>query len=255
MIQTLLFSALIIGAYMTSIFVWAQIIKNNSIVDIAWGMGFVILSLSLGFFITGFENVSLILTALILIWALRLSGHIFLRNYKQAEDFRYANWRRQWGKNAVWMAFWKVFMLQGFFMWILSIPIILTFHQAPVSINAWHIGGVAVFACGWILETVADSQLSRFKKNPKNKGRLCTSGLWSLTRHPNYFGEALLWWGIWLFSIPSGMAWLSLLSPISITWLLRYVSGVPMLEKKISTHPDFEAYARKTPVFIPFFRL
>jgi steroid 5-alpha reductase family enzyme len=143
-------------------------------------------------------------------------------------------------------------MLQGVFMWVMAIPLIISFNAPDGSFRLINIIGVILFLAGFMFEYFGDLQLSEFKMKQENKGKIITSGLWKYTRHPNYFGEALLWWGIGIFSI-SGFAELySLISPVIISFLLRYVSGVPMLEVKYREREDFKEYAEKTPVFIPF---
>jgi len=119
-------------------------------------------------------------------------------------------------------------------------------------LGRWGGMGAFVFLFGFLFETVADFQLKRFVKDPANRGRLMTSGLWAWSRHPNYFGEAVLWWGLFLVSVDSSNGWLALLSPVTITVLVRWVSGVPLLEKKWAGRPDFEEYKKRVPVFLPF---
>ncbi len=246
-------TGLVIFFYMISIYLIAQYIKDNSIVDIGWGFGFVVTIIFL-FIVTGKKNsMTLILLAMITIWGLRLTVHIYLRNKGKPEDFRYAAWRKSWGKKASWIALYKVFLLQGAIMWVVSLPIILTFYGSSEAPAPTNFIGIGFFIAGFLIESIGDYQLKIFKTHPKNKGKIITSGLWKHTRHPNYFGEALLWWGIAIFSISKGVFLLALISPVIITLLLRYVSGVPMLEKKYKGIKDFSEYADNTPVFIPFF--
>ncbi len=245
-------SGLTIFLYMVIFYLLAQLIKDNSIIDIAWGMGFVILSIVLTYKSWPLEDANILMIAAIILWGTRLSIHIFLRNKGKDEDFRYAAWRKEWGKNAALIAFFKVFMLQGFVMWIVASPVILSFASSQNSIGIIKITGLIVFLAGFLTETISDYQLSRFKKQAENKGKIITSGLWKFSRHPNYFGEALLWWGIFFLSAGSGYWWAGIMSPVFISLLLRYGSGVPMLEEKYKKREDFICYASKTPVFIPF---
>ena len=237
---------------MIIVFIIAQWIRDNSIVDIAWGMGFVILTTIL-WISPGKQNIQgLILWLMIFIWGFRLSMHIFIRNKNKPEDFRYANWRKEWGNKAIIRAFFKVFMLQGSVMLLLSTPIIIYFAHKPDSLSMINIIGLIVFIFGFLFEAIADYQLYVFKKNPKNKGKFIRTGLWKYSRHPNYFGEAFLWWGIFFFSIVSNISLFTILSPLTITLLLRFGSGVPMLEKKFIKDPEFIKYAAQTSVFVPF---
>jgi len=252
MLQVFLLSALTIFVYMTLFFLLAQALKDNGIVDIGWGIGFIVLSTVLAF--TGIEITQrqFLLYILIFLWGFRLSFHIFLRNNGKPEDFRYANWRKEWGKFVVIRAFLQVFMLQGFFIFIIALPIIITKLSSPESLGIIEIVGAAIWLVGFYFEAMGDYELLKFKKDPKNKGQIITTGLWKYTRHPNYFGECVMWWGIFIVSIPSDYVWITIISPIVITWLLTRVSGVPMLEEKYKGNKQFEDYAKKTNAFVPW---
>jgi steroid 5-alpha reductase family enzyme len=253
MLQVFLLSALTIFIYMTLFFLLAQALKDNGIVDIGWGIGFIVLSTVLAF--TGIEITQrqFLLYILIFLWGFRLSFHIFLRNNGKPEDFRYANWRKEWGKFVVIRAFLQVFMLQGFFMFIIALPVIVTKLSSPERLGFVEIAGAVIWLVGFYFEAVGDYQLLQFKKDPKNKGQIITTGLWKYTRHPNYFGECVMWWGIFIVSIPSGYIWVTIISPIVLTWLLTRVSGVPMLEEKYKGNKQFEDYAKNTNAFVPWF--
>lgn len=244
-------AALSIFIYMLMFYVAGQIKKDNSIVDIAWGPGFIVVSLALLFYTgnTGLFNLFILLA--VFLWALRLSIHILIRNWGKPEDFRYAKWREQWGKKEPWIAFYKVFMLQGLVMLVISFPVVISFSSFRENFNLINYIGLGIFLFGFIFETLGDLQLSQFKKKKENKGKIIQSGLWKYTRHPNYFGEAVVWWGIYFLSFGQGYEYLTIISPITITLLLRYGSGVPMLEEKYKERKDFQQYAEKTPVFIP----
>jgi steroid 5-alpha reductase family enzyme len=238
---------------MTVWFIIAQIKKDNSIVDIAWGLGFILvafLSLKLN------QNYGIqqrLVAILVLIWGIRLSVHIFFRNLGRGEDFRYKNWRDQWGNKAILYSFLKVFMLQGLVLTIVAYPIMLI-NSYPINrFNALVIIGFIIWLTGFLVESIGDYQLYRFKKNPENKGKIMKSGLWRYTRHPNYFGESLIWWGIFLIVLPAPYGWTTIISPILMTFLLVKVSGKPMLEEKYSDNPEYQEYQRNTSGFIPWF--
>ncbi len=237
---------------MMSIYLTAQSIKNNSIVDIGWGPGFIIITLVMLLYTADYNLPDFVTLAVITLWGLRLAAHIFARNAGKPEDFRYANWRRQWGKKQPWIAFYKIFMLQGFVMVIVALPIIFSFSSSSNQLTWINYTGLGLFLFGFIFESIGDYQLKRFKSDKKNKGKVIQSGLWKYTRHPNYFGEAVLWWGIYFLCFGSGYEFITLVSPVTISLLLRFGSGVPMLEEKYKDREDFQAYASKTPVFIPF---
>lgn len=236
--------------YMTTIYIIAQVIKNNSIVDIAWGFGFVVLSTVLLIY-RYFNCPNLIIYAAIVLWGTRLSIHIMLRNTGKPEDFRYAQWRKKWGRKAWIIAFFKVFMLQGLVMIIIALPVISSISQSFENFSYVNYSGLLLFIGGFLFESIGDYQLTVFKKNKQNKGKIITHGLWKYTRHPNYFGEAVLWWGIFLMTLQNYSDLIFIISPLLISLLLRFGSGVPMLEEKYRNNPDFISYAEKTPVFIP----
>lgn len=254
MLTLLLTAAIVVFVYMTALFVLAQILKNVSIVDIAWGPGFIVVAAALFVRNPALFPAKVILMALIGVWGLRLATHIFLRNYKKPEDFRYARMRRDWGKSFLLRSFFFVFMFQGLLMILVSAPTIVLFGSPSRPLAVLDIVGAVVFLFGFAFEVVGDAQLAAHIRNPANKGKLMTRGLWSITRHPNYFGEATLWWGIGLVALSSpAVGWAALVGPAVITFLLRFVSGVPLLEKKYAGRPDWEEYKKRTPIFFPRF--
>ena len=246
-------SAKIIFVFMNVMFLIAQVKKDNSIVDIGWGLGF--LSVTVGLMPeTGFQpGVHLAFLLMILLWSLRLSGYIFKRNRGAGEDFRYAAWRKEWGKNVVWRAYLQVFMLQGVIMWVVLTPSYALFSNPNIEFGIPHFVGVFLWIIGFYFEAVGDAQMMRFKANDANKGKLMNQGLWKYTRHPNYFGEALLWWGFGVFSLSVEYWWLSLIGPAVITFFLLKVSGVAMLERKYDGNSKYAEYQRTTNAFIPWF--
>lgn len=249
-LSLLLQSALIILICMTILFLVATKIRNNSIIDIFWGPGFLIISLFSLLTADQITAKKIILLCMVALWSLRLSGHIFLRNKGRGEDFRYLEWRKQW-KYFYLRSYLQVFILQGAIMIIVASPLILVISSASEHIGILELSGIVLFISGFLIESIADYQLKKFKASGSS-GKLMTSGLWQFSRHPNYFGEAVLWWGIWLMAIPEIDGLFSIISPVIITLLLRYVSGVPLLEKKQESHPDWEEYKSKVPPFIPW---
>lgn len=252
-------AAIIILSYFIVFFIIATIIKNNSIVDIGWGLGFVITSWLL-FFINGYFGIEkVIINVFVSLWGLRLFYYILKRNIFAEEDFRYKKWRQDWGKWVIPRAFLQVFLLQGFFMFIVGIGVFWvnsTNFTESINYILLIIGGV-VWSIGYYFEVIGDYQLKKHIANKNKKQKLMTTGLWKYTRHPNYFGEAVMWWGIFIIvlSMPGSSFWkyLSIISPIAITYLLRFVSGVPMLERKMRETPGWDDYARVTNAFIPWF--
>ncbi len=253
----IMYTLLIVFIYMNIIFFIALKNKNNGLVDIGWGFGFVLIAISsLIMHIIKTNNISLIMfipTILVMFWGLRLTYYLFKRNYKKEEDYRYKDMRNRWGKNVNINSYFKVFMLQGILMSIIALPIMFYNTSTINTLNYINILGIIIWIKGYFFEVVGDYQLKKFIKDPNNKGKIMTSGLWKYTRHPNYFGESIMWWGIFLISINSNLGLLGIISPILITFLLVFVSGVPLLEKKYSNNKEFQEYAKRTSKFIPWF--
>lgn len=245
-------AALWIGIYVHLVFALSLWLRRNDIADIAWGMGYLLVCA--GFSITyPISHTALIVYAVITVWSLRLSFHIGLRNRGAAEDFRYRKWREEWGPHFFWRSWLQVFVLQGFFLLVIAAPLVVAASapEQPLSLLSWI--GLALWVIGFLFQAIGDWQLQVFRKNKKSKDAILQTGLWKFSRHPNYFGEALMWWGIWLMVRPlENGAW-AIVSPVLITYLLRWVSGVPMLEKKYENNPAFREYQKKTSAFIPWF--
>ncbi len=238
-----------ISLLMLCCFIIAAIKRNNTYVDVCWGLGFMVVAI-ISWTLGTKHEVSTIVTSLVILWSLRLALHLGPRVLSKLEDRRYAAMRKGWGKNWLLQSFIKVFLLQGVLLFIISYPIIFINSTEPIAINVIHKLGICIWFIGMFFETVGDEQLRHFIKNPNNKGKLMTEGLWRYTRHPNYFGEMTLWWGIWLLAVPSG-GWWTLFAPLLLTLTMRYVSGVPLLEKKYAGREDWEEYKKKTPMLIP----
>jgi steroid 5-alpha reductase family enzyme len=230
-------------------YVIALINKRNDLADVAWGLGFVFL-VWLAFYLSGGNQRALLVNALVTVWGLRLAWHIHTRNHGKPEDFRYAQWRKEW-KHFYLRSFLQVFLLQGIFLFVTVWPVIFINLSVPEPFQWLDFTGVLVWLIGFYFESVGDYQLKQFKKNPANKGQIITTGLWRYTRHPNYFGEALQWWGLFIIALILPGGWVTVVGPIVITYLLRYVSGVPMLEAKYKGNAVFESYKKKTSIFFP----
>lgn len=243
--------ALLVLIYMSLVFILAQIAKDNSVVDIFWGLGFILIAIYSLIQDTQPDLRKWIVTFLVALWGIRLSVHVFLRNRGKGEDFRYRRWRETW-KFFVLRSYVRIFLLQGLLMFIIAFPVYYINFYSKEPLGFWDTLGLVVFGTGFLFESVADFQLMNFKKDARNTGKIMTTGLWEMTRHPNYFGEALVWWGISLYAVNLPYGWITLISPVVITLLLRFVSGVPVLEKKYEGRLDWEEYKNKTAPFIPF---
>jgi steroid 5-alpha reductase family enzyme len=190
---------------------------------------------------------------LVTIWGLRLSIHLALRNLPKGEDFRYAQWRSEAGASWWWRSFFKVFLLQGLIMWLISTPLLVVqFNALPAHLTALDYLALGLWAIGFFFEAVGDWQLARFKAHAVNNGQLLTTGVWAWTRHPNYFGDGLQWLAFGLFALITG-AWWTLYSPLMMNFLLVRVSGVTMLEKSLKAQkPGYDDYMARTSAYIPW---
>lgn len=230
-------------------------LKNASIVDIIWGPGFVLIAWF--FFLQTGPTTSreTLVLALITLWGIRLAIYLFWRNSGKDEDYRYRDFRNHYGpKRYWWVSFFQVFMLQGLLVWIISAPLLAVMYFSTHNSFNW-IDWIALFfwITGFSFEAGGDLQMARFKANPENKGKVLQTGFWKYTRHPNYFGDAMVWWGFALFSIAAG-SFLPVLSVVLMTWLLLRVSGVSLLEKTLKhKKPGYIEYVKKTSSFIPWF--
>lgn len=245
-------AVLAIWVYMSIWFLLAVALKRNDLADIAWGLGFIFIALISIWYQGDINLMFAVVLVLVAIWGLRLAGHIYLRNRHKKEDFRYLKWRQEWGKWFYIRSYLQVFMLQGAFLLIIALNIIIAATHGRDSLNFINVIGLAVWLVGFIFEAVSDWQLARFIKDPINKDIVMTSGLWRYSRHPNYFGEVAQWWGIWLIVVGANWWWLGIVSPLLITFLILKVSGVPMLEKKYFGRLDFENYKKTTNKFFPW---
>jgi steroid 5-alpha reductase family enzyme len=242
-------------AMMVGVWLLSLVKRDASIVDVFWGLGFVFVAWLTFFQTDGFLGRKLLITLLTTIWGLRLAVHIFIRNWGHGEDRRYEAWRSQHGERFWWVSLFTVFGLQAALLWVISI-VVQAGQIAPVpSRLVWldYLGAV-IWAVGFSFEAVADWQLAGFKADPANRGKVMNRGLWAYSRHPNYFGECLLWWGLFLVTLATPGGALTIISPILITILLLKVSGVTLLEKTIvETRPEYANYMKTTSSFFPWF--
>lgn len=253
MLEIMKFPATLVFVYFLIFFIVALIIKNNSIVDIGWGMGFVLIGISTLFVNQNFSLRSILVTILVTLWGGRLAYHIIKRNWGKPEDFRYAKWRKDWGKWLIPRAFLQVFMLQGFLMLVIASSVIYINYYSESALGILDYLGLGIWLIGYYFEVVGDRQLKDFLAKPENKGKIMKEGLWQYTRHPNYFGEATMWWGIFLIALSVPGSFITIISPLTITVLLLFVSGVPLLERSMQDNPDFQIYMKETNKFFPWF--
>jgi len=245
---------LLILSLMTTLWLFSILLKNVSIVDMFWGMGFVIVN-TFYFFNTETTPSKIILLFLVAIWGLRLSFYLAWRNIGKPEDFRYQEFRKKYGENNYWwISFFQTFLLQGLLMWIISMPLLgVNLYSTSQDLSYIDYFGILLWITGFIFEAGGDMQLAHFKKNKANAGKVLNTGLWHYTRHPNYFGDSAVWWGFGLFCLSTGSYWL-LSGSIIMTLLILKVSGVVLLEKSLKDKkPEYADYIQNTSSFIPWF--
>lgn len=249
----LTFGLAVLALYMTALFAIATARRNNGTADIGYGIAYIALVSAVAFASVDVAPISRVYLLMVVIWGLRLALRIAAKNHGKPEDFRYKAWRDAWGKGFFVRSFLQVYMLQGLVVFVVALPVTLSFAYPSFGESSIFLYlGVLVWTVGYLFEAVGDAQLDTFVKDSANKGKIMMSGLWKYTRHPNYFGESLMWWGLALASISTTQLWpIALLSPVLITYLLRFVSGVPLLEKRWEGNPEWEAYKVKTPAMLP----
>eukprot|EP00347_Sterkiella_histriomuscorum_P000546 403375437 len=240
-------------------FILAQLKRDNGIVDIMWGLLFVIPNLTYLWWSNNWNHRSILVFSLIALWAARLSTHIAMR-HEGKEDYRYVAMRKRWEKKGqtyyYFAAFFYIFVLQAFFSLIVNASALhVSFYSMKQNeqLTGLDYAGAAVFIIGFLFQAAADASLYAFKRDPANKGKIIKHNVWRYSRHPNYFGESLMWWGIYLISCNIGKGYLTFYSALFITLLVRFVSGVPLLERKQKKNPEFLKYMKETNVFVPWF--
>lgn len=248
-------ATVLIWLLLTLIWVWSVIIKNVSIVDIFWGVGFVIANVVYVWMSESLNPRKILMLILVSIWGLRLAIYLAFRNIGKGEDFRYQEFRRTYGEGRYWwLSYFQTFLLQGILMMMISLPLLgISLSEDSGALNLLDYFGILLWLIGFTFEAVSDFQLSRFKKNANNKGKVLNTGLWKYSRHPNYFGDSVVWCSYAVFSIAAGSYWHIIGSVIMILLIIK-VSGVSLLEKTLkNTKPQYQEYIYKTSSFFPWF--
>ncbi len=247
----LLLAALTIAILMVATWLISVAIKDASIVDISWGLGFATVATVLWITDDVKSNLDTLLWLMTLLWGLRLCLYLARRNLGHGEDYRYVAMRKRWGPAFPLISLLTVYTLQGTLMWVVSLPVQLS-HRAEGSIGVLAVIGVALWTVGLYFEVVGDIQLSRFKADSANQGKVLDSGLWRYTRHPNYFGDACVWWGIAIVACSVSVGVWGLIGAAVMNVLLLKVSGVALLERSlVRRKPEYQAYIDRTSAFIP----
>eukprot|EP00927_Polykrikos_kofoidii_P077243 TRINITY_DN74202_c0_g1_i1.p1 TRINITY_DN74202_c0_g1~~TRINITY_DN74202_c0_g1_i1.p1 ORF type:complete len:334 (+),score=32.58 TRINITY_DN74202_c0_g1_i1:86-1087(+) len=253
------------------VLLWAQSVRihNVSIVDIFWAVSFVIQSVTFAGHRTAekaFGARKALVTSLTAAWASRLSTYLWWRNHVSAygigaggshEDFRYQAFRRAFDKKGLkywWFSLFQVFGLQGVLSLAVGGPLLsASTNEQPLHFTGWDFAGTVAWVVGYMFEYAGDLDLVAFKSDPSNRGKVLSRGLWAHTRHPNYFGNSLMWWGLWLIACATKGGWKSIYGPTVMTYLLTSVSGASLLEKSLRrSKPGFDAYEKSVPAFVPW---
>ncbi len=250
-------ATIVIATLMLATWLLSVAIKNASIIDVVWGLGFVCVAWAVRLRVDGDDARQNLLVAMTTVWGLRLAGHLFWRNHvasatSKGEDYRYRAMRKHWGPRFPIISLVTVFLVQGVLMFLVSLAVQLGQVSSTPSIGPLAWIGVALWLIGLFFEVFGDAQLTRFRRDPANAGVVMDQGLWRYTRHPNYFGDACVWWGIALVSAETSVGRWGLTGALVMTVLLRRVSGVTLLEKSlVKRRAGYDAYVARTSPFVP----
>jgi len=268
MLLTILFSAIALFLYILIASIVGTIKKNNAIMDIFYGPGYFIVAFTsfiLDFLWTGiFSLRKLIVTIIVLLWAIRLSIYVYIRNHGKPEDFRYAKLRKEWedsGKSVFLKSLTKIYLFQGLVIFIVVFPVlwINSSESSPIIFSFLDFAlitlilGALIWVMGFYFESVGDYQLYKFLHTPNRTKKVLEEGLWKYTQHPNYFGEVSMWWGLFIIALAVPWGFLTIFGPIYITFQIIKVSGVRLLNKHFEGDDEYANYKRKTSAFIPWF--
>lgn len=254
MTGVLLLSGAIIAGAMIALWLLSLRLRDASIVDIFWGMGFAFVALAAYAVGDGDPLRKKLITLIAICWGFRLAFYLAWRNLGKGEDYRYVAMRKRFGDRFPLVSLFMVFGFQGILMLVISLPL----QAAQIGASSPGLGwkdwtGLCLWLIGFSFESLGDAQLARFKADPANRGKVMDSGLWRLTRHPNYFGDSVVWWGFYFIALSAG-AWWTIASPLLMTFLLMRISGVALLEKNLRKQkPGYTDYIARTSAFFPWF--
>jgi len=232
------------------------VIRDVSIIDMFFAVILMVMAGASFLLGNGAYQRKMLVLSLIGLWGIRITIHLVRRNWGHGEDPRYTK-LRSWVKDDrsfYWLSLRQVFLLQGIVLWFTSLPFQFTMaHTQPAGLGVLGLAGTGLFLVGFIFETVADIQLTRFRSNPANKGMVLNTGLWRYSRHPNYFGELCVWWGIFLIACDNGLAWFTIIGPVTYSYLVINVTGQRTLDKKLAREkPGYREYMESTSGLVPW---
>ena len=253
MIEVLVVNALVLAGLFFGLWLVSLAVRDASIVDIFWGIGFVVVAWATALVADGAAARRVVFVVLVSVWGLRLSGYLAWRNLGKGEDYRYQAMREKYAPRFWLISLWVVFGLQATLAWVVSLPV--QGGQVPADPDGLALLdylGITVWAIGLAFESIGDWQLARFKADPANQGAVMDRGLWRYTRHPNYFGDFLVWWGLYLVALATVDAWWTIVGPIVMSVLLIRVSGAALLERSLRKRRlGYEEYVARTSAFFP----
>lgn len=235
--------------------VYSLIKKDVTIADSLWGLGFVLIAWLTFFRADGFLLRKLLITGLVTVWGLRLFIHLSIRHRGKGEDPRYGLWREKHGQ-AFWIvSLFKVFLVQALFQWLIAMGVQYgQISDTPAHLTPLDVLGFLIWTIGIVIESFADLQLKQFLSAPANKGKIMNQKLWKYSRHPNYFGETLIWWGLFVIVLSTPWGFWTIVSPLLITYTLLKLTGVTLMEEtQFGDNPEYQRYIQKTNAFIPWF--
>ena len=243
-------------AILTPVWVLSLVTRNAGTMDVFYSLTASLTAVGLVLVDGHYSARQLVFLLLVVVWSARLVAHASSTNLGQSQEQQpYATWRKNNGQRWWWWSYFQVFLLQGGLIWIWALTMVMAIGAEPGPLTAHDLLAMASWTTGFVFQAGADWQLKRFKANPANKGKVLQSGLWSLTRHPNYFGEATMWWAYFVFGLAHPLGWLAIVGPLYVTWFMSKGSAAAMLDRHmLRTKPDYSAYVERVAGFFPWFK-
>ena len=246
---------LVTGVFLSAVWLLSLLRRDSGIMDVAYPLATAVPVVVLVARHGNWSAHEAVVVALVALWSLRLSAHIGWRNAGHGEDGRYAAWRQRFGRHWWWWSFFQVFAMQGVMVWLWYMGLAMAVYAGPAGLGWQHALALPLFAVGFGFQALGDLQLERFKKQRNDRGMVLDTGLWALTRHPNYFGEALVWWSFGVLGLVHPWGWVALVCPLYVTWFMSAGSATPMQERYLAkTKPAYAAYMQRVPRFFPWGR-
>ena len=246
-------AGLIIGVFLGCVWLISLWRRDSGIMDVAYPLAVAVPVVVLIARRGAWSPHEIVMVAMLGLWSIRMSAHIGLRNRGHGEDGRYAAWRRRFGRHWWWWSLFQVFTIQGVTVWLWSLGLYMALRAGPQDLGWQHALALLVFAVGFGFQALGDLQLERFKKQRRERSMVLDTGLWALTRHPNYFGEAMVWWSFGVLALVHPLGWAALVCPLYVTWFMSAGSATPMQERYLAkTKPAYADYMQRVPAFFPW---